>query len=250
MKKFFISTILSCALVFSGCGTAAESAAVPTAESALFQAVITEVSDASILVRPVDGSAELASCDSISLPADMLMQKVKIGDKVEISYNGDIMESYPAQLGEVYSIKILSSEETTVKEEPVRAEICKGAYTMALTLPSGWIYDLKEYDSNDAQGRLFGISFSPEDNAAACVSVACCALPVGICGTGVTQETLDNPKGNLCTEEIDNEVWMCFIYDFDTDYYLFADGSIPSQIWAVYRESILNILSTLEFIKS
>ncbi len=30
-----------------------------------------------------------------------------VGDKVEIEYNGEILETYPAQLGEVYKITLL-----------------------------------------------------------------------------------------------------------------------------------------------
>ena len=36
---------------------------------------------------------------------------MQIGDFVEISYNGEIMESYPAQLGEVYKITVIEQTE-------------------------------------------------------------------------------------------------------------------------------------------
>jgi len=37
--------------------------------------------------------------------------ELQIGDFVEISYNGEIMESYPAQLGEVYKITVIEQTE-------------------------------------------------------------------------------------------------------------------------------------------
>lgn len=37
---------------------------------------------------------------------------LQIGDIIEIIYNGDILESYPAQLGEVYKITLLEQAKT------------------------------------------------------------------------------------------------------------------------------------------
>lgn len=74
-----------------------------------FQATVLEAGDAQILVEPVSGSAELASADQIyvSNPDAVALQA---GDVVEITYDGSIMETYPAQLGEVYSIEIVAQE--------------------------------------------------------------------------------------------------------------------------------------------
>ncbi len=38
---------------------------------------------------------------------DLTNLELQIGDLVEISYNGEILESYPAQLGEVYKITVI-----------------------------------------------------------------------------------------------------------------------------------------------
>lgn len=35
--------------------------------------------------------------------------ELQTGNIIEIEYNGDILESYPAQLGEVYNITIVKS---------------------------------------------------------------------------------------------------------------------------------------------
>ena len=44
---------------------------------------------------------ELDSADKFYISNEENLE-LQIGDFVEISYNGEIMESYPAQLGEVY----------------------------------------------------------------------------------------------------------------------------------------------------
>lgn len=70
-----------------------------------FQAAVIEVIGGSVLVKPVDGSLELNAADKFSIPnkEGLVLQT---GDIVEIVYNGDILESYPAQLGEVYKITL------------------------------------------------------------------------------------------------------------------------------------------------
>lgn len=78
-----------------------------TAEHILI-ATITEIQDGALLVTPVEGSQELNSSDSFSIPIHHLSNSFEpqVGDTIEISYNGVILESYPARLGEIYSITI------------------------------------------------------------------------------------------------------------------------------------------------
>ena len=71
-----------------------------------FQATVIEVTDDSVLVKPEDGSLELHSADTFSIPVKEELS-LQIGDTVEIVYNGGILESYPAQLGDVYKITLL-----------------------------------------------------------------------------------------------------------------------------------------------
>ncbi len=78
----------------------------------IFRATVLEAHDGTLLVEPVEGSAELRSADRITVPIRHIepSPEPKIGDMVEIEYDGTILESYPAQLGEVYRICVV--EET------------------------------------------------------------------------------------------------------------------------------------------
>ena len=71
-------------------------------------AVITEINDDTLLVRPVEGSDARRVSDCFSVPIRNMppSPEPRIGDTVEIEYNGSINTTYPAQLGEVYSIKV------------------------------------------------------------------------------------------------------------------------------------------------
>ncbi len=71
-----------------------------------FQAIVLECSDTSILAEPVEGSLELDSAGQFHIP-NIEGTQLQAGDVIEIAYDGSIMETYPAQLGEVYNITLL-----------------------------------------------------------------------------------------------------------------------------------------------
>ena len=71
-----------------------------------FQATVIAVADESVLVEPADDSLKLSTSDQVSIPNKEKLT-LQIGDTVEIVYNGDILETYPVQLGEVYRITLL-----------------------------------------------------------------------------------------------------------------------------------------------
>ena len=54
----------------------------------------------------MEGTLELDSADRIQIINQDNLE-FQIGDVIEIEYNGEIMESYPAQLGEVYHIGLV-----------------------------------------------------------------------------------------------------------------------------------------------
>ncbi len=87
------------------------------ASSVKFQAEIVEINDSRMVVEPVEGSSELNSADRIVIFSTSVkssagtLAEPKVGDLVEIEHNGTIMESYPAQLGEVYGITLLEEGE-------------------------------------------------------------------------------------------------------------------------------------------
>lgn len=80
-----------------------------------FQARIIEIAEGTMLVEPVEGDQESKSSDRISVPIRNMepSPEPQVGDLVEIRYDGTIMESYPAQLGEVYQIRVLKEADTS-----------------------------------------------------------------------------------------------------------------------------------------
>lgn len=73
-----------------------------------FSAEVLEVNEKNILVKPLEGEDELKSAGRIYVSLDLIstnpLPDLKKGDKVEIVYNGEIQESYPAQINNVFAI--------------------------------------------------------------------------------------------------------------------------------------------------
>ena len=64
-----------------------------------FRATVLELNETTALVEPLEGEEERCSSDRISFEITMLDDiGVETGSIVEVTYNGDIMESYPAQI--------------------------------------------------------------------------------------------------------------------------------------------------------
>ncbi len=103
MKRFLCLCLILAVLVsLSACGG-------ETADRVTFRATILEADESGFLVEPVAGSAELNSSDRIVVPMAAMESspEPEVGDMLEIVYNGDIAESYPAQINTVYSIRVV-----------------------------------------------------------------------------------------------------------------------------------------------
>ena len=103
MKKFIcILMIFAVLFSFTACSS-------KTNDTLTFQAVILEIHDDDYLVEPVEGSAELNSADQITVSVKNMNSSAEpeVGDILEIEYDGAIAESYPAQITNVYSIRVV-----------------------------------------------------------------------------------------------------------------------------------------------
>lgn len=80
---------------------------------AVFQAKILEILDGSYLVEPLEGSPELRSSDRITVSMKPLNSSLEpeVGDIIEIIHSGEIMESDPARLQDVYNVSAITEQE-------------------------------------------------------------------------------------------------------------------------------------------
>ena len=100
MKK--ILSILLTGILFlsiTACSFGGEGVKLDIPVSATFQATVLEISGDTVLVEPLEGAAERNSADKISFSIRDLEQiGAIVGSVVEITYDGSIMETYPAQI--------------------------------------------------------------------------------------------------------------------------------------------------------
>lgn len=80
-----------------------------TVGNTVFQAEVLEIGKGYILVEPSEGCMEANSSDLIQVSMKNMepSPEPEVGDIIEITYNGEIAESYPAQISVVYGIKVV-----------------------------------------------------------------------------------------------------------------------------------------------
>ena len=73
-----------------------------------FEATILEIQGTQLLVQPIEDSQAFQNSTQISISMKNMDSSLEpqVGDVIAISYDGQILETYPLQLGEIYSITI------------------------------------------------------------------------------------------------------------------------------------------------
>lgn len=102
-KKIFaaVSLLLCAVMLVPGCKKQEkeENMQQNRGKSVSFYATVQKINGSSVLVEPLAGEDELRSSDQITFGTkDLEDIGVQAGDIVKITYNGEIMESYPAQI--------------------------------------------------------------------------------------------------------------------------------------------------------
>ena len=95
------------------------------------QATLVEIHDGYYLVEPVAGSWELNSASRIQVPINNMKPspEPQVGDVLWIEYDGQIMETYPAQISNVYGIRVDSGvQEVTVSLTVDKRELPDSIY--------------------------------------------------------------------------------------------------------------------------
>lgn len=200
----------------------------------VFTATVLETGEGYILVEPLEGEAERSSSDKITVATGEVMAapgapELKVGDTVRIDYDGNIAESYPAQIGKVYSITL------EVQTSPVEYSGPSGS--MSLELPEGWDYEIVEPDDTVEFGGS-GICFWPTGEPDMKLSLLCYPGPLGMCGTGVTIEDVSFSNGLTATSYTetlgDDSFWMTLIYK-DKDGVYAMECRASTELWETYQ---------------
>ena len=160
MKRIVI--IISVFSIFlTSCGTDSVPAQQPTDQVAeqtapsasVCKATVTEVNGNTMIVKPVDGSSERSSADQFSLSSSLLGEGITpvVGMTLEITYDGGVLETYPAQFGNVQKVTVISESSNTLPAD-------KG------TLMNDLEYEIVKGDSYNSQYKQRGYCIDVVDN--------------------------------------------------------------------------------------
>ncbi len=105
MKKILFVLALTFTIIQTGCGIKKEAA------DPYFNATVLEVNEKSVLVEPFEGSNELSSSDQIvvstAVISDHELPAMEAGTLIRIVYDGEIAETYPAQIANTFAIYLI-----------------------------------------------------------------------------------------------------------------------------------------------
>lgn len=104
-------------LLLNGCGSSGNPKWNPH-----FNATVLEVDENTILVEPFEDEDERKSNDKISVDTDVIstiaVPELEVGTEIRIVYNGQIMETYPARIKDVFAIYLIDENgEAIIPEE-------------------------------------------------------------------------------------------------------------------------------------
>lgn len=108
MRKAALTSVFVFLLLFISCGIISPGDSESTSsdtEIYSFSGSVIEVDNGSILVAPFENESIMNTSDKIMCHMGDVAADVKVGDSVTITYNGVILESYPAQIS-VITIKV------------------------------------------------------------------------------------------------------------------------------------------------
>lgn len=173
--SFIFALVMLISMLFVACGSDS------TGKNTFFVGLIDEVNDNTILVKVVE--AEYKMTDKIIVPVDN-PETYLVGEMVRITFDGNVDETYPAQINKPDSIEILSTSKATeiVGSETAKAE---GAYgSISLEIPLDWTYTSCGVDDGRLISASYGIQFHPAGETTGFIEVGYTSM-FGVCGTGL-----------------------------------------------------------------
>ena len=269
MKKYFF-LLLAFTLLFSGCAKAPPKNTDTIAdegESAngeyTFNAVIKSIDESGVLVEVCEGEDLLRSSDQITFSHKDLDDIIaEVGDTVTVTYNGVVMESYPAQITALsWSIFKKHIPTTSInpharfnvddlEEDFILAEYSYEDVYMSAKLPTWWEYETIPYGS-EAMSREFdngfGLRFWDESTPDLSFSLLYREDPVGLCGTDLTSSRITLQNGKTASAAMyGGSIFLVSFAETGVRYSVFASGSVDEDPWKIYEDEIMAIIKTIE----
>lgn len=211
--------------------TAAEEPAQPTTEAYYLEGIVYEVRKTSVLINEVDlGKIDVTFSD----PA--LFKDVKVGDSVEVTYNGELAATYPMQAYGTYSIDVTQKAGKNYSMQSFEYNDLK--FTMLV--PENWSSKVIEYPQ-EGDFTDWGIRFTPEGSGSSFdvswhsafeIRESADKIPVTINGMGAKEYRKSG-------------MWKFVVFDNN---YIAANNFFGTDEFDTYSADMDIMLKTLEFV--
>ena len=261
-----ISIICVClALLIASVGCKAKLSAEAGETDSVFQATIIEIKDGAMLVKPVNGCPEAKRADFISVIIQHIPSspEPKVGDVIEITYNGIMTEENPPSPCGVETIKVVNTGSATtdesinmsiqasdVRSNQFEGELievkpqCPPSYGISFRLPTDWTYEVVQTDDAPTSGLV--VSIRPVFPGTEGVITLQHSKGFGVCGTGLVQKDIEFNGQPAWQGFYDGNALWSFICLKDPKDCVIINSA--ENWYEEYEEEINQILSTVEFV--
>ncbi len=139
-----IIALLLCLVIilsFAGCG---KEKPADTPSTRVMQGTVTEIQSGTMLVTPAEDSWESLSSDRFGIPIGNMPSspEPEVGDTVEVLYDGNICETYPATLGLIISVRVTEKgqAQSVLKNAPELTVMTDSQSVTAGQGTTSWMY--------------------------------------------------------------------------------------------------------------
>ncbi|MCM1528820.1 MAG: hypothetical protein NC093_02360 [Alistipes sp.] len=172
---------------------------------------------------------------SVSFKSGVKADNIKVGDKVLITYDGYLLESYPAQAKEAYSVKVTEAAEKSCTLQ----SFTKNDLAFSVLVPEGW--SAKEIDyPTEGDFTDWGIRFTPDGQTG--------GLDIAWHSAFSIREPYDIKPTTVNRNDVDiyskNGVWRYYVY---SNNFIAAASFYGSQDYSGYVPDMEFMLETLTF---
>lgn len=172
---------------------------------------------------------------SVSFKSGVKSDNIKVGDKVLITYDGYLLDSYPAQAKEAYSVKVTEAAEKSCTLQ----SFTKNDLAFSIIVPEGW--SAKEIDyPTEGDFTDWGIRFTPDEQTG--------GLDIAWHSAFSIREPYDIKPTTVNRNDVDiyskNGVWRYYVY---SNNFIAAASFYGSQDYSGYIPDMEFMLETLEF---
>ncbi|MDE5936456.1 MAG: YobA family protein [Ruminococcus sp.] len=208
-----------------------ETPARQPSETYYLEGIVYEVNKTSVLINEVD----LGKID-VSFSDPSLLDGIKTGDTVEVTYNGELAETYPMQAFSTHSIKV--TQKTDKNYQLQRFEYNDLAFSMLV--PENWSNRVIEYPQ-EGDFTDWGIRFTPDG--------AVYGLDISWHSAFEIRESADKIpikiNGVEAKEYRKSGTWKFIVFENN---YIAANNFFGTEEYDTYAVDIDIMLKTLEFV--